>query len=281
MSSINQRSPKQRLDLLLVERGLVESREKAQALILAGKVTVDQQRADKPGRTVSVDSVLEVEQPLRYVSRGGLKMEGALTTFNIPVTGAVCLDVGTSTGGFVDCLLQHGARCVHAVDTGAGQIHWKLRTDERVVLHERCNARYLKPEDIGELVDLIVCDVSFISVTLLIPPLVPLLKPEGNWVVLVKPQFEVGRERVGHGGIVRDPVAHADACAKEQKATANFCCTPGDPQASRSRRYAILDPPGHGTQTLKHESYCDSRHYLQAEDCEGRGDCLRTSPVAR
>ncbi len=204
--------------MLLVKRGLVESREKAQALILAGKVAVDHQRVDKPGRTVPPDSLLEVAQALRYVSRGGLKLERALASFAIPVNGAVCLDVGTSTGGFVDCLLQHGAARVHAVDTGAGQIHWKLRTDERVLLHERCNARYLKPEQIGELVDVLVCDVSFISTTLLIPALAPLLKADGNWIVLVKPQFEVGRERVGNGGIVRDPAAHQDACTKVAEA---------------------------------------------------------------
>ena len=196
----------------------MESREKAQALILAGKVTVDRQRVDKPGRTVSAKSVLEVEQPLRFVSRGGLKLEAALAKFDVAVNGAVCLDVGTSTGGFVDCLLQHGAARVHAVDTGAGQIHWKLRTDERVILHERCNARYVKPEQIGELVDVLVCDVSFISVTLLIPALVALLKPNGNWIILVKPQFEVGREGVGDGGIVRDPAAHRYACDKVIKA---------------------------------------------------------------
>ena len=214
MSESKQRLPKQRLDLLLAERGLAESREKAQALILAGKVSVDRQRSDKPGRAVSIDCQIEVEEPLRYVSRGGLKLERALDAFHLAVNGAVCLDVGTSTGGFVDCLLQHGAARVHAVDTGAGQIHWKLRTDKRVVLHERCNARYLQPEVIGELVDLLVCDVSFISVTLLIPALEPLLKADGNWIVLVKPQFEVGRERVGKGGIVRDPAAHETACHK-------------------------------------------------------------------
>ena len=218
MSSFRKSSPKQRLDLLLVERGLVESREKAQALILAGKVTVDHQRADKPGRPISPDSLVELEETLRYVSRGGLKLEAALTNFDIAVEGAVCLDVGTSTGGFVDCLLQRGAVRIHAVDTGAGQIHWKLRTDNRVVLHERCNARYLKFEEIGEPVDLLVCDVSFISVTLLIPSLAPLLKPHGNWIILVKPQFEVGRERVGAGGIVQDPAAHQYACGRVEEA---------------------------------------------------------------
>ncbi len=205
---------KRRLDVALVERGLVESREKAQALILAGKVSVDGQRADKPGRSVNDQNSLIVEQGLRYVSRGGLKLEAALAYFNIQSQGLVCMDVGASTGGFTDCLLQHGAVRVHAVDTGAGQIHWKLRTDDRVILHENLNARHLTIADIGEAVDLIVCDVSFISVTLVLPSLVPILKQSGSMVVLVKPQFEVGRDLVGKGGIVRDPTAHEWACRR-------------------------------------------------------------------
>ena len=209
---------KQRLDVALVERKLAESREKAQALILAGKVTVDGQRADKPGRAVVESASVRVEEPLKYVSRGGLKLEAALSHFGIRVEGRVCLDVGTSTGGFTDCLLQHGAARVHAVDTGAGQIDWKLRTDPRVVLHERVNARYLTLEEIGEPVEITTCDVSFISVTLLVPALAPLLMPYGDWIVLVKPQFEVGRELVGAGGIVRDPEAHQLACEKVRAA---------------------------------------------------------------
>ncbi len=205
---------KQRLDVLLAERKLVESREKAAALILAGKVRVNGQKADKPGRSVEADARLEVEQALKYVSRGGLKLEAALLQFDVAVRGRVCMDVGTSTGGFTDCLLQNGALRVHAVDTGAGQIDWKLRGDPRVVLHEHCNARYLTFAEIGEMLDVIVCDVSFISVTLLIPALAPLLKAEGDWIILVKPQFEVGRELVGKGGIVRDPAAHRLACEK-------------------------------------------------------------------
>ncbi|HEX4749421.1 MAG TPA: TlyA family RNA methyltransferase [Bryobacteraceae bacterium] len=200
--------------MALVERRLVESRERAQALVLAGKVTVNGQRADKAGRAVAEDARIEIEQPLRYVSRGGLKLEAALQHFHISVEGKVCLDVGTSTGGFTDCLLQHGARRVHAVDTGAGQIHWRLRSDSRVLLHENVNARYLRYEEIGELSDIITCDVSFISVTLLIPALEPLLTKEGIWIILVKPQFEVGRALVGKGGIVRDPAAQEAACDK-------------------------------------------------------------------
>jgi 23S rRNA (cytidine1920-2'-O)/16S rRNA (cytidine1409-2'-O)-methyltransferase len=212
---------KQRLDLLLVERQLAPSREKAQALVLAGKVTVDGQPAIKAGQSVSPEARIDVEQALRYVSRGGIKLEAALQSFRVPVGGKVCMDVGTSTGGFTDCLLQHGALRVHAVDTGAGQIDWKLRTDARVILHEKTNARYLRPEDIGETVDLIVCDVSFISVTLLIPSLLPVLKNDGDWIILVKPQFEAGREFVGPGGIVRDPSAQQRACKRVESALNN------------------------------------------------------------
>jgi 23S rRNA (cytidine1920-2'-O)/16S rRNA (cytidine1409-2'-O)-methyltransferase len=205
---------KQRLDVAMLNRQLVESREKAQALILSGKVTVDGQKAGKPGHSVEESALIEIAEPLKYVSRGGLKLDAALTHFGIDPTGKICMDVGTSTGGFTDCLLQHGAARVHCVDTGAGQIDWKLRTDPRVILHERLNARYLKMSDIGEPVQLITCDVSFISVTLLIPALAPLLAPGGGWIVLVKPQFEVGRELVGKGGIVRDPAAQQAACDK-------------------------------------------------------------------
>lgn len=205
---------KLRLDVALVDRQLVESRERAQALILAGKVSVDGQRADKPGRAVTSDARIEIEQPLKYVSRGGLKLEAALQAFELSVRDKICLDIGTSTGGFTDCLLQHGATRVHAVDTGAGQIHWKLRTDPRVVLHENVNARYLTFKEIGEMAGIIVCDVSFISVTLLIPVLNGLLTPGGVWIILVKPQFEVGRELVGKGGIVRDPIAQLAACER-------------------------------------------------------------------
>lgn len=209
---------KQRLDLALVDRGLVASREKAQALIIAGEVFVDGQKALKPGHAVSTDAQLQVKQQLRYVSRGGLKLEAALTAFGIEAADKVCLDVGTSTGGFTDCLLQHGAARVYCVDTGAGQIDWRLRTDPRVVLRENTNARYLTGEMIPETVGIVVCDVSFISVTLLIPVLAPFLAQEGDWVILVKPQFEVGRENVGKGGIVRDPKLHQQACARVREA---------------------------------------------------------------
>lgn len=209
---------KQRLDVALVERGLVESREKAQSLIFAAKVSVDGQRVDKPGRLVASGARIEVEHGLKYVSRGGIKLEAALAHFGVSVEGKVCLDVGTSTGGFTDCLLQHGAARVHAVDTGAGQIDWRLRTDARVILHERVNARYLVFDDIGEHAGVMVCDVSFISVTLLIPALASLLTESGDWIILIKPQFEVGRERVGKGGVVRDAEAQRLACEKVTQA---------------------------------------------------------------
>jgi 23S rRNA (cytidine1920-2'-O)/16S rRNA (cytidine1409-2'-O)-methyltransferase len=209
---------KLRLDVLLTERGLAESREKAQALVLAGEVTVNGEKARKPGQTVPADAKVEVLRPPPYVSRGGLKLEAAIDHFQIPVSGRVCLDVGASTGGFTDCLLQRGAARVHIVDVGAGQLDWKLRIDPRVILHERLNARYLRPEDIGEPVDLAVCDVSFISVTLILPALVPLLRPDAEMVILVKPQFESRREQVGKGGIVRDPELHRAACDRVEKA---------------------------------------------------------------
>jgi 23S rRNA (cytidine1920-2'-O)/16S rRNA (cytidine1409-2'-O)-methyltransferase len=207
-------SRKQRLDLWLVENRLVESREKAQALIMAGDVLLNGQKAMKPSQVVSPEAVVELTAKPRYVSRGGLKLEAALRSFAINVEGAVCADFGTSTGGFTDCLLQAGSARVHAIDTGTGQIDWRLRNDPRVVLHEGVNARHLDPAVIGEKVALAVCDVSFISATLILPAMDSILKPDGQIVVLVKPQFEVGRGQVGKGGIVRDPELHQFACDK-------------------------------------------------------------------
>ena len=209
---------KTRLDRLIVERGLTESREKAQALIMAGEVRVNGQKAAKPGQAVPDDSRIEILARPPYVSRGGLKLAGALAHFAIDVARRICLDIGASTGGFTDALLQAGAVRVHAVDVGAGQLDWKLRTDPRVVLHEGINARALKFEDIGERVDIIVCDVSFISVTLILPAAVPLLQPAGQMVILIKPQFEAGRGQVGKGGIVRDPAIHQAACERVARA---------------------------------------------------------------
>jgi 23S rRNA (cytidine1920-2'-O)/16S rRNA (cytidine1409-2'-O)-methyltransferase len=209
---------RQRIDQLLVARNLAESREKAQALLLAGQVLVNGQKISKAGAAVDETASIELLARMPWVSRGGYKMLGALEHWGLDVTGRVCVDVGSSTGGFTDCLLQHGAARVHCVDVGAGQLHWKLRTDPRVVVHEGVNARYLEPALIGEPVGLAVCDVSFISVTLILPVLPPLLLPEGEIVVLVKPQFEVGREQVGRGGIVRDPALHEAVCRKAEDA---------------------------------------------------------------
>jgi 23S rRNA (cytidine1920-2'-O)/16S rRNA (cytidine1409-2'-O)-methyltransferase len=209
---------KTRLDRLILERGLVESREKAQALIMAGEVLLNGQKAAKPGQAVPDDSRIEILARPPYVSRGGLKLAGALRHFAIDVAGRICLDIGASTGGFTDALLQAGAVRVHAVDVGAGQLDWKLRTDPRVVLREGINARALKFEDIGERVDIIACDVSFISVTLILPAAVPLLRPAGQMVILIKPQFEAGRGQVGKGGIVRDPAIHQAACERVARA---------------------------------------------------------------
>jgi 23S rRNA (cytidine1920-2'-O)/16S rRNA (cytidine1409-2'-O)-methyltransferase len=211
-----------RLDRLMMERGLADSREKAQALIMAGEVLVDRQKAAKPGQPVRSDCALVVLARPPYVSRGGLKLARALSHFAIDVSGATCLDIGCSTGGFTDCLLQSGATRVHAIDVGSGQIDWKLRTDPRVVLREGLNARDLRFVDIGEGVGLVVCDVSFISATLIVPAAVPLLLPGGQMVILIKPQFEAGRGQVGKGGIVRDPALHQAACDRVERAVREF-----------------------------------------------------------
>jgi len=203
---------KSRIDQLLVERGLVDSRVKAQALILAGEVLIDGQKADKPGRSVASDCKLELLAKIPYVSRGGYKLAGALDHFNIDVTGWTCIDVGSSTGGFTDCLLQRGAKRLCCIDVGKGQLDWKLRKDPRVEVREGVNARFLDPKDFPERFELAVCDASFISVTLLIPAFSPLLREGGTMVILVKPQFEVGKGEVGKGGIVRDPAQHQAAC---------------------------------------------------------------------
>jgi 23S rRNA (cytidine1920-2'-O)/16S rRNA (cytidine1409-2'-O)-methyltransferase len=207
---------KSRIDQLLVERGLVDSRVKAQALILAGEVLIDGQKADKPGRSVASDCKLELLAKIPYVSRGGYKLAGALDHFHIDVPGWTCVDVGSSTGGFTDCLLQRGAKHVCCIDVGKGQLDWKLRTDPRVEVREGVNARFLDPKDFPERFELAVCDASFISVTLLIPAFSPLLNEGGTMVILVKPQFEVGKGEVGKGGIVRDPAQHQAACDRVQ-----------------------------------------------------------------
>jgi 23S rRNA (cytidine1920-2'-O)/16S rRNA (cytidine1409-2'-O)-methyltransferase len=204
---------KTRIDKLLAERSLAPSRERAQALILAGKVLVNEQKVEKAGALVEQDAVIRLlGDDMRYVSRGGLKLERALDYWHIDVGGRICMDIGASTGGFTDCLLQHGAARVIAVDTGYGQIDLRFRTDPRVRLLEKTNARYLRREDVAETVELLAMDVSFISATLVLPAVIAAAGDSlSGVVVLVKPQFEVGRERVGKGGIVRDPVAQQDA----------------------------------------------------------------------
>ncbi len=209
---------KQRLDVLVFERGLAESRAKAQAMVIAGQVIVGDQRVDKPGAQVPEDAEIRLKgEVLPYVSRGGLKLKGALDHFKLDVRGRVAADIGASTGGFTDCLLQEGAVRVHAIDVGYGQLHEKLRKDPRVISRERVNARYLTDEDLPEPVDLVVIDVSFISLTQVLPSVLPKLKSGGVLVALVKPQFEVGRENVGKGGVVRDEAVRAEAIERIRK----------------------------------------------------------------
>lgn len=202
---------KTRIDKALHERGFAESRSKAQALVMAGIVLVNERRVDKPSESIGPEDVIRIkgDSPAsRYVGRGGLKLEHALREFKIDPTGMNCIDIGSSTGGFTDCLLQHGARRVTAIDAGTNQLDWKLRSDPRVEVHENTNARTLSPDDFPERFDLAVMDVSFISVTKIFPALVATLTPVGKLVVLIKPQFEVGKGEVGKGGIVRDPEKH-------------------------------------------------------------------------
>jgi 23S rRNA (cytidine1920-2'-O)/16S rRNA (cytidine1409-2'-O)-methyltransferase len=203
---------KERIDKLLFERGIAESRSKAHAMIMAGVVLVNEKRVEKPSEAFLADSKIRIkgESPeSKYVSRGGLKLEKALSDFHICPATYVCLDIGSSTGGFTDCLLQHGAIRVVAIDAGTNQLAWKLRADERVEVRENTNARNLNDADFTEKFDLIVIDVSFISVTKILPALVPLLKNNGRIIMLIKPQFEVGKGEVGKGGIVKEPEKHS------------------------------------------------------------------------
>ena len=204
-------SKKIRLDVLVTERGLCESRQKAQATIMAGLVFVDGQRSDKPGTPVAEDAHVEVRgHALRYVSRGGLKLEKAMQTFPLTLTGKICADIGASTGGFTDCMLQNGAVKVYAVDVGYGQLAWSLRTDERVVNMERTNIRNVTPDMLAEPVEFFSVDVSFISLHHIFPVAQAITTPDAMGVCLVKPQFEAGREKVGKNGVVRDPATHRE-----------------------------------------------------------------------
>lgn len=207
---------KERLDVILVKQGLAPSREKAKAVLMAGNVFVNGQREDKAGTTFDESKIhIEIKgSSLKYVSRGGLKLEKAMAQFPIALTHAVCMDIGASTGGFTDCMLQNGADRVYAIDVGHGQLDWKLRSDERVICMEKTNFRYVKPEDIGEEIDFSSVDVSFISLTKILIPARNLLRKQGHMVCLIKPQFEAGREKVGKKGVVRDPAVHGEVIRK-------------------------------------------------------------------
>jgi len=216
---------KSRVDILLVERGLAKSRDRAKALVMAGSVFSGGRRIDKAGDTLPSDCDLVVRSTIHpWVSRGGIKLVHALEYFNLSTSGAVALDVGASTGGFTDVLLEYRARKVYAVDVGHGQLAWKLRQDDRVVVLERTNARYLSHEQVPEPVDVIVCDVSFIGLELVLPPAMNLAASLAVLVALIKPQFEVGRDQVGHKGVVRDPMLHNEVCIRIQDFVA---CRPG------------------------------------------------------
>ena len=206
---------KERLDVLLVEKGLAPSREKAKTMIMEGIVYVGGQKEDKAGSLFDSEAVIEVRgKTLRYVSRGGLKLEKAVEVYHLDFTGMTCLDIGASTGGFTDCMLQNGAKKVYAVDVGRGQLAWSLRQDERVVSMEKTNFRYLTPADLPEAIDFASCDVSFISLTMILGPAYALLKNGARMVTLIKPQFEAGREKVGKKGVVRDPKVHEEVIQK-------------------------------------------------------------------
>lgn len=231
------RPKKERLDVLLVDLGLAPTRARAQALVLAGQVVVDDQRVDKPGTRVSTEAEVRLKgEPMPYVSRGGLKLAAALEHFQLDVRGAVCADIGASTGGFTDCLLQAGAAKVYALDVGRGQLHARLRSDPRVVLREGVNARHLGPSELPEKVSVLVLDVSFISLTQVLPATVQFLAPGGVTVALVKPQFEAGRGQVGKGGVVRDDAVRAEAVARVRECVEQLGLLP----------VGALDSPVHG-----------------------------------
>ncbi len=222
---------KERIDKVLVERGLVDSRTKAQALIMAGVVLVDERRVEKPSETLDESSVIRIKgisDETKFVGRGGLKLEAALKAFSLDPTGMNCIDIGSSTGGFTDCLLKHGAARVTAVDAGTNQLVWSLRNDQRVEVRENTNARHLQPSDFDDKFDIAVMDVSFISVTKVIPAVIELLKPAGRLIVLIKPQFEVGKGEVGKGGIVRDEEKHAKVLEKIESFAIRLGLQPGD-----------------------------------------------------
>ncbi|CAN5383013.1 TlyA family rRNA (cytidine-2'-O)-methyltransferase [soil metagenome] len=222
---------KERIDKVLVERGFAESRTKAQALVMAGVVLVDEKRVEKPSETFDKHSVIRIKgvsDETKYVGRGGLKLEAALKAFSLDPTGKSCIDIGSSTGGFTDCLLKHGAARVTAVDAGTNQLVWSLRNDQRVDVRENTNARHLESGDFDHKFDIAVMDVSFISVTKVIPAVIELLKPSGRLIVLIKPQFEVGKGEVGKGGIVRDEEKHNKVLEKIESFAIELGLQPGN-----------------------------------------------------
>jgi len=230
---VKSRTAKKRLDVLLVERGLAPSRQRAQALLLSGHVNVNGQMVSKAGSLHPESAEITISgEPIPYSSRGGLKLEGALQDFALSPDGKVCLDAGSSTGGFTDCLLQHGARHVYAVDVNVKQLDWKLKRDERVVPIE-CNVRYLKPEQIPEMADFIVVDLSFISAAKVLPAIAAVARPGADFLILIKPQFELERRDVGKGGIVRDPALHLRAIESVQAAARNAGLSPLGVRQSR------------------------------------------------
>jgi|SRR6185437_650118 len=215
-----------RLDSLLVSRGFFESKEKARCAILAGDIQMEGPSpvSVKPGTLVSKKTTVRIKTRQRYVSRGGGKLEHALNYFMIDARDKVCMDIGSSTGGFTDCLLKHNARLVHAIDVGRGQLHWSLRNNPHVITHEGINVRYLRYSDFTDFAEVIVVDVSFISLTLILLPVLRLLASTGHMIILIKPQFELDRRRIGKGGIVHDPIAHLEAVEKIYAFVTGFCC---------------------------------------------------------
>ena len=251
---------KERLDVLLVKRNLVESREKAKAIIMSGNVFVEGQREDKAGTTFSDEVNIEIKgHTLPYVSRGGLKLEKAIAQFSVDVKDKICTDVGSSTGGFTDCMLQNGAKKVYAIDVGRGQLAWKLRQDERVVCMEKTNIRYVTPEDLGEPIDFSSIDVSFISLTKVLEPIRNYLREDGQIVALIKPQFEAGREKVGKKGVVREKSTHVEVIEKVR----DYACSIGFKILDLS--FSPIKGPEGNIEYLIHLEKCDSKERFISE----------------
>ena len=256
---------KERLDVLLVKRNLAESREKAKAIIMSGCVFVEGQREDKAGTTFSDEVSIEIKgHTLPYVSRGGLKLEKAMDKFEVDVKDKVCTDVGASTGGFTDCMLQNGAKKVYAIDVGRGQLAWKLRQDERVICMEKTNIRYVTPEDLGEPIDFSSIDVSFISLTKVLEPIRNYLREQGQVVALIKPQFEAGREKVGKKGVVREESTHVEVIEKVK----DYACSIGFKILDLS--FSPVTGPEGNIEYLIHLEKCDPKERFISEKIQVR-----------